>query len=277
MLALGGYRSHTDEMSTFEIGGAAALDQFAPAVAAALLRVQSARPAGLYDEVLDSPGVVALADQFRADVSLIDEQLRAGFAAATGERQFEAAQMLWVADMTGRVQSVLDGLFGTSTWAVVPRRVPVADMWARIESFMATVARLDALDPTVTELVRLRGARQHGCRLCMSRRSVAAIELGAGEATFDAVDRYADSDLPDATKAALALTDATIWTPYAVPEQVRTYVHRHLSPAQTVEVVLDVARNATNKIAVALGADAATVTDGVELFVTDDDGSLTFV
>jgi hypothetical protein len=36
-----------------------------------------------------------------------------------------------------------------------------------------------------------------------------------------------------------------------------------------------VARNAANKIAVALGADAAAVTDGVELFTTDTDGNLT--
>ena len=48
-------------------------------------------------------------------------------------------------------------------------------------------------------------------------------------------------------------------------------------PAQVVEVVLDVSRNATNKIAVALGADVATVTDGVELFTTDADGNLTVV
>ena len=41
--------------------------------------------------------------------------------------------------------------------------------------------------------------------------------------------------------------------------------------------MLDVARNAANKIAVALGADAAAVTEGVELFVTDADGTLSVV
>ena len=48
---------------------------------------------------------------------------------------------------------------------------------------MRQVARLDTLDPVLTELVRLRGARQHECRLCGSRRSVAAIGAGAEEAT----------------------------------------------------------------------------------------------
>ena len=36
-------------------------------------------------------------------------------------------------------------------------------------------------------------------------------------------------------------------------------------------------RNATNKIAVALGADEPEVTEGVQLFVTDADGLLSTV
>jgi alkylhydroperoxidase family enzyme len=129
----------------------------------------------------------------------------------------------------------------------------------------------------LTEIVRLRGARQHNCRLCRSRRSLAALDAGAGEATFDQIDAWPTSDLPAATKAALALTDAMIWTPQALPEEVVTAVRLHLTTAQAVEVVLDVARNAANKIAVALGADAPTVAGGVELFVTDADGTLTVV
>ena len=142
---------------------------------------------------------------------------------------------------------------------------------------MRQVARLDSLDPVLTELVRLRGARQHECRLCTSRRSVAALEAGADESVFAAVDAYADSDLSESAKAALALTDAMIWTPYLIPPEVARQARSRLAPEQVVEVVLDVARNATNKIAVALGADAAAVTDGVELFRTDADGNLTVV
>lgn len=264
-------------MTTFELDGAAALDQYAPAAAAAFRRVQEVRPSGLYDEVLASPRVVAFADQFRVDVSRIDQPLRSGFAAATGERQFDVAQMVWVADMAPRLAAALDAVFAPSTWPEVPRRVPVADVWALIESFLASVAQLDRLDPITTELVRLRGARQHECRLCASRRSVAAVDEGADDATFAAVDHHETSDLSPAAKAALALTDAIIWTPSAVPDQVVAGVHRELSPAQAVEVVLDVVRNAANKIAVALGSDAAAVTEGVELFVTESDGTLTVV
>ncbi|CAI9411403.1 carboxymuconolactone decarboxylase family protein [Nocardioides sp. T2.26MG-1] len=264
-------------MTSFELDGAAALEQYAPAAAAAFRRVQEVRPSGLYDEVLESPGVAAFADQFRVDVSQVDERLRSAFADATGKRQFDVAQMVWVADMAPRLTAALDAVFGPSTWAEVPRRVPVADVWALIESFLASVALLDRLDPTTTELVRLRGARQHACRLCASRRSVAAIEAGAGDADFEAVDHHETSDLSPAAKAALALTDAIIWTPLAIPESVVADVRRELTPEQAVEVVLDVVRNAANKIAVALGSDAPTITDGVELFVTEPDGTLTVV
>jgi alkylhydroperoxidase family enzyme len=264
-------------VTTLQLDGATALAQLAPDAAAALLHVQGVRPSGLYDEVLESPGVAAFAEQFRVDVSVIDEQLRAGFAQATGERQFEVAQLVWLADMVPRLRGALDALFGPSSWPERPRRVPVKDLWALVEGFMQTVARLDALDPTTTELVRLRGARQHDCRLCASRRSVAAIDAGADDATFAAVDHYAESDLPDATKAALALTDAMIWTPDAIPAEVVADVRRLLSDAQAVELVLDVVRNAANKIAVALGADAPEVTEGVQLFVMDPEGNLEVV
>jgi alkylhydroperoxidase family enzyme len=264
-------------VTSFELDGAAALEQYAPAAAAAFRRVQDVRPSGLYDEVLESPPVAAFAEQFRADVSRIDERLRSDFADATGKHQLDVAQMVWISDMSPRLTAALDAVFAPSTWPVVPRRVPVADVGALIESFQASVALLGGLDPITTELVRLRGARQHQCRVCSSRRSVAAIEAGADDATFAAVDRHEESDLSPAAKAALALTDAIIWTPLAIPASVVADARRELTPAQAVEVVLDVVRNAANKVAVALGADAPAVTEGVELFVTEPDGTLTVV
>lgn len=217
---------------------------------------------------LSDPRVVAFAEQFAADVSVIDDAMRSAFLEATGPAAFEAVQAIYVDDFWPRVSAVLGDR---------PGDAEAGQLWPALEEFMREVARLDALDPVTTELVRLRGARQHDCRVCASRRSVAAIEDGADEATFDAVDRYADSDLPEAAKAALALTDAIIWTPYSVPDDVLAAARTHLTDDQVTEVVLDVTRNAANKIAVALGADAATVTDGVELFRTDEDGNLAIV
>ena len=236
----------------------------------------SVRPSGVHDELLEAPAVRAFAEQFKTDVAQVDDGLRKAIGDETRDHQVSVVQMIWIGDAAARLTAVLDRLFGPSEWPT-PRRFPVRDVWGAIDEFMRAVARHAALDPTLTELVRLRGARQHDCRLCQSRRAVAAISAGADEATFSAVDHYEDSDLPDATKAALALTDAIIWTPSAVPDEVVARVREHLTDEQAVEVVLDVIRNATNKIAVALDADAAEVTEGVQLFTTDSDGVLTTV
>lgn len=257
--------------------GRAALRSIAPDVDEALARLQEVRPGGVHDEMLESPAVARFAEQFRVDVSVIDDGMRDDFALATGKHQFDVVQMVWISDVAPRVRAALDALFGPSEWPEQPRRYPVASVWETIDHFMVSVAQHRALDPTLTELVRLRGARQHDCRLCASRRSQDAIDAGAGDAEFAAVDHYASSDLPGATKAALTLVDAMIWTPTAIPDDVVAGVRRHLSDAQAVEVVLDVARNAANKIAVALRADAPEVTDGVQLFTTDSDGTLTVV
>ena len=171
----------------------------------------------------------AFAEQFRVDVSVIDAHCRDDLVRSTGEQQFAVVQMVWISDVAPAVQAALDALFGPSAW-VGPRRYPVSDTWVAIDTFMRTVARLRALDPTTTELVRLRGARQHDCRLCSSRRSADAIDDGAGDAEFAAVDDYETSDLPEATKAALALVDAMIWTPLAIPATVVDDVRRLLTP-----------------------------------------------
>jgi len=224
---------------------------------------------------LTDPAVAEFAEQFALDVSSVDDAQRSAFFATTGDQVFAVVQRIYAHDFVPRVRAVLDAIFGADDWPA-PGDAP-ADSWATLESFMVEVARLRALDPTLTELVRLRGARLHDCAVCKSRRSQDAIDAGADEAAFEAVDSHASSGFPAPTKAALALTDALVQTPYDVPTAVVAAVRAHLSEEQVVEVVLDVMRNAANKIAVALGADAATVTEGVELFTTDADGNLSVV
>jgi hypothetical protein len=53
-------------------------------------------------------------------------------------------------------------------------------------------------------------------------------------------------------------------------------VRKHFSKDQSIELTLDVMRNATNKIAVALGADAPRVASGTERYLVDDDGQTVF-
>jgi alkylhydroperoxidase family enzyme len=146
-----------------------------------------------------------------------------------------------------------------------------------MDEFLREVAILDTLDPVATELVRLRGARQHHCRLCMSRRSLDAMRAGADAATFEALDRYRSSSIAPAHRAALGLTDAIIWMPAHLRPQDIAAARLNLTPAQAVELVLDVMRNAANKIAVALGADHPEAVGGaIQLFETDAEGGMHF-
>lgn len=252
------------------MNGRVALHQHAAAAGSVFDQVVSIPPPDLTD-----PVVAEFAEQFALDVSSVDDAQRGAFFGATGDQAFAVVQRIYAHDFAPRVRAVLDALFGPSVWAP-PGDVPT-DSWATLESFMVEVARLRSLDPVTTELVRLRGARLHDCAVCRSRRSLDAIDAGAGEAEFSAVDDWPTSEVPDTAKAALGLVDAMILTPYDVPGTVLDAARAHLSADQQVEVVLDVMRNAANKIAVALGADAATVTEGVELFTTDADGNLSVV
>ena len=145
----------------------------------------------------------------------------------------------------------------------------------RSAALVRIVPRLDALDPVTSELIRLRGARQHQCRLCKSLRSRPALLAGADEATFSEVDVYEASALPPLQKAALAFTDAMIWTPGRL-EASAPRLRELASVEQCAELVLDVTRNALNKIAVALGADAAHVDEGIEIYDIDADGELVY-
>ena len=97
----------------------------------------------------------------------------------------------------------------------------------------------------------------------------------AGDATlFDELDRYEAGGLTERQKVALRLTDALVTQPSSITGELRANVREQFSTDEIVEIVLDVARNAANKIAVALGADAAVVTDGVEYYDLDAAGEV---
>ena len=67
-----------------------------------------------------------------------------------------------------------------------------------------------------------------------------------------------------------------IWNPGRIDPAVVAGLRAVASPSQQVELVLDVTRNALNKIAVGLGADAAHVEDGIEIYDVEPDGSLVY-
>jgi AhpD family alkylhydroperoxidase len=223
------------------------------------------------------PVILGFAEQCCLDVAAVSPEQRAGFLAAAGPAAGDLAAALWVVDIVPRTRAALDALAGPGPWPVAPvLGTAPGSLWSALDGLIRTVPALDALDAVTSELVRLRGARQHRCRLCMSIRSRPALLAGADESTFAAVDAYEDSGLGPLPRAALAFTDGMLWTPGHLDPEVVADLARVATPAQQVELVLDVTRNALNKIAVALGADAAHVEDGTEIYDVGPDGTLVY-
>ncbi len=221
--------------------------------------------------------MLELTEQFVIDVSSITDDQRARCLGDLGDHAFAAVQTVYVLDHGLRVRAAVRQLFDVPGGAAHPRTTATTpELWPSLDEWMRSVARLRRLDPLTTELVRLRGARAHDCRLCRSLRNVRAVEGGADESTFDQVDDYESSSLSERHKVALRLTDAMLWQPTRFPDPLVEQVRAEFEPAEAVELVLDVARNAANKIAVTFGADQANVADGVEYYDVDELGDLVY-
>jgi alkylhydroperoxidase family enzyme len=221
----------------------------------------------------EAPGddaVGTFTDQFVIDVTGVDI---GPLADQLGPAVGPFVQGLWVLDLGARTDLALGELFGAPC---PPRPVVGPGDGQTFDAFLRAVAQLRNLDPITSEVVRLRGARFHNCRMCKSLRTASALREGADETLFDKIDRYDSSDLAEPYKVALRLTDAIITQPGAMSAELVDHAHVHFSDAQLVELTLDVMRNAANKIAVAFGADAANVTDGFELYDVLPDGNVVY-
>ena len=228
----------------------------------------------------DAEKVVAdFAEQFSVDVSAVSDAQRAALTGALKGTTFGAVVQMFVADFLPRVRNGLEVLGLPVAW------VPDEPRWdagidavdVLFNSVLPGGARLRALDPVTSEVVRLRGAAQHNCRLCKSRREVTALDAGGSESLYDDIEHYESSDLlSESHKAALRYADALIWSPARISPAVAAGVRKHFTLEQARELTLDVMRNASNKIAVALKADAPRVEDGIERYVIDAEGQTQF-
>lgn len=219
------------------------------------------------------------AEQMSFDVASLGEPERQGLFEALGPDAPAFAQAVYAADLLPRARGALDALFGQSESWSRPEAgggTAGADLPGAIDEIIRRIPALQWLDPVTTELVRLLGARRHRCRICQSLRSRSAMVAGAGDAMFDAVDDFAASDLGPAHKAALAFTEAMIGTPGRIGEGVARGLRAHFEPAACVELVLDLTRNASNKVAVALAADAPRVETGYEVYDVTPEGELLY-
>ncbi len=215
---------------------------------------------------------VSFAEQFVVDVAGITDEQRAALGDAMGSDTFVFTQALYVVDVFQRGRITLACLFDTPFGPALP--AASGDLWGTLERFMRVVALGVALDPLTTELVRLRGARAHQCRVCQSRLSVRALDSAGSQEPFAAIDDYEHGDLSERHRVALRLTDALITQPAFIDDHLVAQVWEQFTAAEVAEIVLDVVRNGANKIAVALGGDEAQVTDGIEFFDVDASGDV---
>ena len=226
--------------------------------------------------------VAEFAEQFSADVSAITAEQRSRLWKQLGENAFGVVVQMYIADFVPRVRAGLEALGvgseylgwvnGPIAWdhATDPSDVVFND-------FLPAVARMRALDPVTAELVRLRGAAQHNCRLCKSLREGGALDAGGTEALYGDIERFEDSSLVTRrAKAALRYADGLIWTPAHLVADVVAEVRSGFSEAEAVELTFDIMRNASNKVAVSLGADTPRVEEGTERYLLDADGQTVF-
>ncbi|MGZ5362687.1 MAG: carboxymuconolactone decarboxylase family protein [Mycobacterium sp.] len=221
------------------------------------------------------PLVCAFTEQFAVDVSDIGDNQRKQLAKALGDNVFRTVVMMFVADFVPRVWAGFEalGLRKAGNGGAVDWDHDSDPTDALLNGFLPAVARMRGLDPVTTEVVRLRGAAQHNCRLCKSRRETNALDLGGSEDLYGEIEQYESSEkLTDAHKAVLRFVDAMIWTPSQISTDLAAGVRKHFSEDQAFELTLDIMRNAANKIMVSLAVDAPLVTDGTELFSVDADG-----
>ena len=226
--------------------------------------------------------LVDFAEQFSVDVSMIGDEQRSRLWSALGDSTFGVVVQMYIADFIPRVRAGLENL------GVGQRYLGWADGqvgWdhstdasdAVFNSFLPAVARLRDLDALTSEMVRLRGAAQHNCRLCKSLRETTALDAGGSEALYGDIEHFEASEvLTDRQKAALRYADALIWSPSHVDRGIAAAVRAHFSDTEAVELTFDVMRNASNKIAVALAGDAPRVEHGTEQYLLDVDGQTVF-
>ncbi|BBZ70809.1 carboxymuconolactone decarboxylase family protein [Mycobacterium paraseoulense] len=226
--------------------------------------------------------VADFAEQFSADVSAITAEQRSRLVKRLGDSAFGVVVQMYIADFIPRARAGLEALgVGSEYLGWVDGGVA----WDHstnpanlvFNEFLPAVARMRALDPVTSELVRLRGAAQHNCRLCKSLREGTALDAGGSETLYDEIGRFEASRLlDDRVKAALRYTDALIWTPAHLAVDDAAEVRSRFSVPEAVELTFDIMRNASNKVAVALGADAPRVDQGTERYLLGADGQTVF-
>ena len=112
---------------------------------------------------------------------------------------FRTVVMMFVADFVPRVWAGFEalGLGKAGNGGAVDWDHDSDPIDALLNGFVPAVARMRGLDPVTTEVVRLRGAAQHNCRLCKSLREANALDSGGSEDLYGEIEHYESADEAD--------------------------------------------------------------------------------
>jgi AhpD family alkylhydroperoxidase len=217
---------------------------------------------------------LAFAEQFLIDVGGTTEDARAELIqhfGADGVRGVVSA--IYVVEFTQRLQMIAARLLDDD--APAPPATGSAAFGdttpaGLLTAYQEAVVRGSELDAMTTELVRLRCARTHRCRICQTLRLADARAAGVDEAITAQIDFYEHSDLPDRAKVALRVIDSFITQPDILSDTVAEQARESFEQAELASLCLDITKWSTQKIHVALG------TDGAEGLETDDEGVAVF-
>lgn len=244
--------------------------------------------AGAPDLTASQKVAVLFAEQFIIDVSGITDLDRDSLAEHfPGEEMRELITALYILECTYRLSLVArimlaDGSVPTDTAAFATQAASSAEqpnIRRSLKDYQDAVVRGTDLDPVTTELVRLRCARTHNCRICQTLRLSDARVAGADDSMTEKVDFYERSDLEESHKIALRITDAFISRPDTLSTETVVAARTIYTPVQLAELCLDITKWSTQKIHVALGTDGADAVpkneQGVSFFGFDDLGQVT--
>ena len=140
----------------------------------------------------------------------------------------------------------------------------------------AAAVQPGALDPQTSELVRLRCAIWHQCRVCKSLRWVADGERVLDESDAEKVADYERSDLGDRQKIALRLTDAFMTVPGDISAELRHQVRQYFSDGEVVAMLLNIIAWTQQKPLVSFALDIPPDASALTGLVFDETGHYSF-
>lgn len=253
-------------------------------VAAGLGTEAGARGGSAGQDAAGAPEAVALAElasQFTRNVADRRPALVAVLNERFGRRGTrDLIEAMYVFDQAARLGIGHGRLFRPDEFEASPARppatAPVSTIGEANAGFHHAVMRLDRMDLATTEIVRLRAGRYHDCRNCCSLRLVQdGVPLVAEPLAARIGDYQDDAAFTPAQRAALRYADAHMTDPGRIDLALADELRAHYTPAQIVELSLDVSAWNYQKVLVALDLDRPASPDGLTGMVINRDGTMT--